>query len=121
MEATTAEGEILYGVAAIAKFLGIPKRAAQHQIDVKRLPVVRLGRTVCARLEALRQWARSWNIPQAPSKGGRGLNPSKPSRLATATTPTRNVCARGLKNLEIKRLPPRSLGDARFCWGFEVV
>ena len=70
MEATTAEGEILYGVAAIAKFLGIPKRAAQHQIDVKRLPVVRLGRTVCARLEALRQWARSLEHSSGTLQGG---------------------------------------------------
>jgi hypothetical protein len=49
-----AEGEILYGVKAIAKFLGVTRRQAQHLVDSKAVPSFKMGRTVCARPERVR-------------------------------------------------------------------
>lgn len=52
----TDQGEMLYGVAAIASFLGMPKRAAQHQIDTGRIPTFRLGANICATKIGMRKW-----------------------------------------------------------------
>lgn len=48
--------DLLYGVAAIATFLGIPRRAAQHKIDTGDVPTFRLGKNICARRTGLRSW-----------------------------------------------------------------
>ncbi|TNC07094.1 DNA-binding protein [Methylobacterium terricola] len=52
-----AEGLILYGVKAIARFLGIRDRQALHLIEQGRLPVFRSGRNVCAVREDVKAWA----------------------------------------------------------------
>jgi hypothetical protein len=41
--------DLLYGVHAIAEFLGIKQRAAKHLIETKRIPYFKVGKTVCAR------------------------------------------------------------------------
>lgn len=41
--------DLLYGTKAIADFLGINLRAAEHLIETKRIPYFKLGKTVCAR------------------------------------------------------------------------
>lgn len=50
--------DLLYGVAAIATFLGMPRRTCQHRIDQGQLPTFRLGGkkggTICARRTTLR-------------------------------------------------------------------
>lgn len=51
-----SSAEVLYGVKAIAKFLGLPKRAAQHQVDTGRIPHFRMGKNICARPSSLRAW-----------------------------------------------------------------
>jgi hypothetical protein len=48
-----ANAEVLYEVKAIAKFLGLPKRAAQHQVDTGRIPHFRMGKNICARPSSL--------------------------------------------------------------------
>lgn len=50
--------DLLYGVAAIATFLGLSRHQAQHRIDAGDLPTFRLGGkkggTICARRTTLR-------------------------------------------------------------------
>ena len=50
------DSEVLSGVAAIAAFMGMKTRQAQYHIDCGRLPVFRVGRTICARKPTLRRW-----------------------------------------------------------------
>ena len=49
-------GELLYGVAAIAAFLGISHRQALYLTEKGSLPHWKEGRTIVARRETLRQW-----------------------------------------------------------------
>ena len=53
-----SSADLLYGVAAIAAFLGMPRRTCQHRIDQGHLPTFRLGGkkggTICARRTTLR-------------------------------------------------------------------
>jgi hypothetical protein len=44
-----AAADLLYGVSAIAKFLGVKKRAAYHLIETRRIPTFKLGKTVAAK------------------------------------------------------------------------
>jgi hypothetical protein len=46
---TTDALGLLYGADAIAGFLGITLRQAQHLIETKRIPVFKVGKTVAAR------------------------------------------------------------------------
>jgi hypothetical protein len=41
--------ELLYGMQAIAEFLGIKRSVAYHLAATKRIPTFKMGRTVCAR------------------------------------------------------------------------
>ena len=41
--------DLLYGVPAIAGFLGLRQRQARHQIEDGRIPVFRMGAIICAR------------------------------------------------------------------------
>lgn len=53
-----SQADLLYGVKAIAAFLGLTDRQAQHRIDDGALPTFRLGGkargTICARRTTLR-------------------------------------------------------------------
>ena len=49
------EPEILYGCQAIADMLKVTRRQAFHMIETG-LPTFRIGRTVCARPAAVREW-----------------------------------------------------------------
>jgi excisionase family DNA binding protein len=40
--------DMLFGVDAIADFLGIKRRAAEHLVESDRIPYFKLGRKVCA-------------------------------------------------------------------------
>jgi hypothetical protein len=54
MTDTTAESpDLLYGAHAIADFLGVKLRSAQHLIETKRIPYFKIGKTVCARRSKL--------------------------------------------------------------------
>ncbi len=50
------DGDLLYGVYQIAKFLGIETRQARHQCEVKRLPSFKLGQLICSRRSTLWRW-----------------------------------------------------------------
>jgi excisionase family DNA binding protein len=55
MTETTAENaaDLLYGVGAIAAFLGVKRRAAYHLIETKRISYFKIGKTVAARRSKL--------------------------------------------------------------------
>ena len=50
------EGPLLYGAAAIARYLGVRERQARHLIEHGRLPAFKLGATVAARRRTLDAW-----------------------------------------------------------------
>ena len=45
--------DLLYGVKEIAQFLNIKERTVEYWLKEKRIPVKRMGRTVCARRSKL--------------------------------------------------------------------
>jgi hypothetical protein len=50
---TDTTPDLLYGAKAIADFLGLKERSAQHLIETKRIPFFKVGKTVCARRSKL--------------------------------------------------------------------
>lgn len=48
--------DILRGAAAIAEFMGSPRRVIYHQASKGNLPTFRMGDIVCARKSTLRAW-----------------------------------------------------------------
>ncbi len=48
--------DVLRGADAIAKFMGLPRRAVYHSASKGTLPVFRLGETVLARKSTLLAW-----------------------------------------------------------------
>lgn len=69
---TPTGADLLYGVAAIAEYLGIPERACQHRIDAGEIPTFRLSdkprSTICARRTSLRGWLAALDV-QARANG----------------------------------------------------
>lgn len=63
--ATGRHSDLLYGVQAIADYLRMPRRTAQHRIDQGQIPTFRLdparqkGGTICAREAVLDRWLDS--------------------------------------------------------------
>jgi excisionase family DNA binding protein len=49
----TLTSDLLHGTAEIAEFLNIKRRTAEYWIEQKRLPIIRMGRTICARRASL--------------------------------------------------------------------
>ena len=54
-DATDDDAGLLYGVPAIAQFLGLRDRQTYHLVE-KGLPVFRVGNKVCARRTTLKAW-----------------------------------------------------------------
>jgi hypothetical protein len=50
------EKDVLYGAAAIAGFMGVPRRVVYHLASKSALPVFRMGEIVCARRSTLLAW-----------------------------------------------------------------
>lgn len=53
---TEADADLLYGVPAIAKFLGIRDKQARPKIDRGLIPSFRIGGTICSRRATLKAW-----------------------------------------------------------------
>ena len=49
-------GDLLYGVKAIAAYLGMRPNQAQHRCDDGTIPTFNIGRNVCARKSRLQDW-----------------------------------------------------------------
>jgi len=52
----TSELDLLSGADSIAAFMGIKSRRVYHLAETQRLPVFRLGSTLCARRSTLIRW-----------------------------------------------------------------
>jgi hypothetical protein len=50
------EQDLLYGVPAIATFLGIRPRQAKHRVATGEIPSFRIGESICARRSTLTAW-----------------------------------------------------------------
>lgn len=50
------ELDLLTGADKIAAFIGVKPRRIYHLAETKRLPVFRLGTTLCARRSTLMKW-----------------------------------------------------------------
>ena len=48
--------DLLYGVPAIAGFLGLKVRQARHLCEVGRLPTFKVGNYVCSRRSTISAW-----------------------------------------------------------------
>ena len=53
---TERRQDLLYGVPAIAEFLGLTERQARHHCDKGHIPTFRIGGTVCSRESAIMKW-----------------------------------------------------------------
>ncbi len=53
---TVTNGDLLYGVPAIADFLGLRVRQARHQCETGRVPTFKLGQIICGRRSTLWRW-----------------------------------------------------------------
>ena len=53
---TLIKADLLYGCADIGEFLGLSAYQVQHQVDAKRIPHFRIGKTICATRGALTAW-----------------------------------------------------------------
>ena len=52
----TNELDLLSGADAIAAFMGLKVRRVYHLAETERLPIFRLGATLCARRSTLLKW-----------------------------------------------------------------
>ncbi|EYR81851.1 hypothetical protein [Shinella sp. DD12] len=53
---TNEKADLLYGVASIAKHLGITERRALYLKEKGSIPTFQIDRTVCARKTSLNAW-----------------------------------------------------------------
>ena len=61
--------DMLRGITAIGRELGLTRASAQHRILAGQIPVFRMGNTVCARRSTLRTWiAEQEAMPPAPAR-----------------------------------------------------
>ena len=69
-----SKADLLYGVQAIANFLGLSRHQAQHRIDEGVIPTFRLGGgkrgTICARRTTLRAWLAALERAAQASEAG---------------------------------------------------
>lgn len=52
----TDDLDLLSGAESIARFMGVKPRRVYHLAETQRLPVFRIGSTLCARRSTLLQW-----------------------------------------------------------------
>jgi hypothetical protein len=60
--------DVLYGAAAIADFLGIPRRKAFYLLEQRRIPAGKLGREHVASRSALREHFAKLARGEGPSQ-----------------------------------------------------
>ena len=65
------EGDLLCGAAAIATFLGVPRRHALHLIESGRIPSFRIGegRNLYARRSTLTAWLAQQETAALKARG----------------------------------------------------
>jgi hypothetical protein len=80
----TEELDLLTGADKIAAFIGVKPRRIYHLAETKRLPVFRLGATLCARRSTLVKWIEdmergSFGDPPTVRHGTSGSTPTRAS------------------------------------------
>lgn len=50
------DSDNLYGVAAIAKHLGMPEKSCRHRVEKGEIPTFKIGHIRCARRSTLNAW-----------------------------------------------------------------
>lgn len=50
------DSDLLYGVPAIAKHLGLREAQCRNRIEAKTIPAFKIGGTICARKSSLKEW-----------------------------------------------------------------
>jgi hypothetical protein len=78
--ATMHRGELLYGYEAIADYLGLTVREVRHQVEVNKLPIFKLGRSVTARVRTLHRWLDEQERKQRQPKKDPDPRPRIPLR-----------------------------------------
>jgi excisionase family DNA binding protein len=56
MQPPDLSDDLLRGADAIARYMGLSRRAIYHLVATSRLPVCRVGSTICARRSILTVW-----------------------------------------------------------------
>ncbi len=74
------QADLLYGVPAIAGYLGLTQHQARHNIDKGRIPTFRMGVIICARKSSLVSW-----FEDQERGGGTGLEERIERRKARST------------------------------------
>ena len=62
--------DLLYGIDAIARHLGITPRQTKHRCATTDLPTFRMGRNVCARRSSLDRWLAEREAAARPDGDG---------------------------------------------------
>jgi excisionase family DNA binding protein len=57
------DGDLLYGVPAIAEHLKLRPRQVYHLIDLGKIPSFKIGGKVCSRRSSLAAWLASLEAP----------------------------------------------------------
>ncbi len=58
------QSDFLYGMPAIASFLGLGVRQAYHLKEAGNIPTFKIGGKVCARRSTLTQWLESREVSE---------------------------------------------------------
>lgn len=77
------DSDLLYGVPAIASFLGIGQQAARHLARLRRITTFRMGRRLCARKSTLRS---DFAALEEQAKTAPVAEPSPPPVLPSAAS-----------------------------------
>ena len=56
MQETDDRADLLYGVPAIATYLGLTDKQVRHRAEAGDIPTFKIGGTVCARRSSLSAW-----------------------------------------------------------------
>ena len=74
---TPERSDLLHGVKAIAAFLNMGARVAQHRIDKGEVPTFKLGKNICARRSTLNAWLAGCEA-KAREEAARAAEPAPP-------------------------------------------
>lgn len=56
MEQEQDRADLLYGVPAMAAYLGLSEKQLRHRIEAGSIPSFKIGGTVCARRSSINEW-----------------------------------------------------------------